>query len=387
MTKEILDIVSRLQDFYSNPFIYLPFRLPSLEEKARDSELYDLIQQTIQDASPPIRTLHNIIGNFFKPSAVLAALGGATNIQNLVAGNSSPNLWCPASPQRVEANFTELRTRVINDISGQPQLQQHVAQRWFPKHVPRVDSDDFWYTSKFFPTPQVNTTPSAPLPPPTIHSPSTPVFPISTVALNLLTQHLGVSELLQACVFHSYPLDILLGNSIPPFTNVTLPIFLTPALLQKPCFVQAYFAGWELYQNKDAVLVLTESSNGCTLSAYGNFDSFFRLYLFVFASASPTFNYTILIQHVTPPLSLQPTLLQLHPSWTLPPHLQIYLGLLRMYPTLVLFDSLPSSSMDQPSILPTLGPKIGSSTAFILLIHNLGRFTFWIRIRHSYVGP
>ena len=42
LTKEILDIVSRLQDFYSNPLIYLPFRLPSLAEKAKDSELSDL---------------------------------------------------------------------------------------------------------------------------------------------------------------------------------------------------------------------------------------------------------------------------------------------------------------------------------------------------------
>jgi len=32
LTKEILDIVSRLQDFYSNPLIYLPFRLPSLAD-------------------------------------------------------------------------------------------------------------------------------------------------------------------------------------------------------------------------------------------------------------------------------------------------------------------------------------------------------------------
>ena len=80
LTQAILDTVSRLQDFYSNPHIYLPFRLPNLREKAKDSELSDLIDATIAEADPPLRTLHNIIGNFFKPSAVLAALGGPNSM-------------------------------------------------------------------------------------------------------------------------------------------------------------------------------------------------------------------------------------------------------------------------------------------------------------------
>ena len=67
-------------------YIYFPFRLPTLEEKARDSELTDLIETTKQEANPPLRTLHHIIGNFFKPSAVLAALGGTNSIQNFVNG-------------------------------------------------------------------------------------------------------------------------------------------------------------------------------------------------------------------------------------------------------------------------------------------------------------
>ena len=35
------------------------------------------------------RTLHNIIGNFFKPSAVLAALGGPDSIRKFVYGGQS----------------------------------------------------------------------------------------------------------------------------------------------------------------------------------------------------------------------------------------------------------------------------------------------------------
>ena len=57
LTPAILKTVSRLQDFYSNPHIYLPFRLPSLSEKAKDSELSELLLATIEEASPPLFTL------------------------------------------------------------------------------------------------------------------------------------------------------------------------------------------------------------------------------------------------------------------------------------------------------------------------------------------
>ena len=118
LTPDILNIVSRLQDFYSNPFIDLPFPLLTLSEKARDSEFFELLNATVEDASPPLFTLHNIIGNFFKPSAVVAALGGPSSILSYVSGDLSPHLWSPASPARVEANFQALRTRVLQDIQG-----------------------------------------------------------------------------------------------------------------------------------------------------------------------------------------------------------------------------------------------------------------------------
>lgn len=92
LTPAITTAVSHLQDFYDNPHIYLPFRLPSLQEKAKDSELSDLIYSTISEANPPLRTLHNIIGNFFKPSAVLAALGGSDSIRKFVYGGQADKL-------------------------------------------------------------------------------------------------------------------------------------------------------------------------------------------------------------------------------------------------------------------------------------------------------
>ena len=135
LTPEILVTVSKLQEFYSNPHIYLPFRLPSLEEKARDSELTDLIALTQQEANPPLRTLHNIIGNFFKPSAVLAALGGANSIINFVNGSTTPNQWSPSSPAQVNHNFSDLKSVVIKNITSLPTLHPHLAEKWYPKNL------------------------------------------------------------------------------------------------------------------------------------------------------------------------------------------------------------------------------------------------------------
>ena len=113
LTPQILETVSKLQEFYSNPHIYLPFRLPSLEEKAEDSELTTLIATTQQEANPPLLTLHNIIGNFFKPSAVLAALGGTNSIKNFVNGSATPHQWSPSPPIKWIKNFLTSESRSL----------------------------------------------------------------------------------------------------------------------------------------------------------------------------------------------------------------------------------------------------------------------------------
>ena len=227
--------------------------------------------------------------------------------------------------------------------------------------------DDFWSTSKFLPSPVVVTTPVTTFTPPLLQAPATPISPISPAASALLTQDDVIAELLQSCIFHSYPLNVLLGKHIPPFDNITLPILLTPPMLYMQCFIHAYFLGWELYQKNDAVIVLHEAANGNSLAAYGNFDSPIRIYLFIFTAASPLFLYAILLQHVSPPTALPRTLSLLHSSWTLPSHLQFFQPLLSRFPTISLFDSLSSASLDQPSIYQPWGQsftplKLGSSS-------------------------
>ena len=268
LTQPILDTVSRLEDFYSNPHIYLPFRLPNLREKAKDSELSELIETTIAEANPPMRALHNIIGNFFKPSAVLSALGGLNSIKNYVYGDSSPHHWAPASPTTVDSNFKALRTRVINDISTQPRLQAHVSERWFPQKFPRIDEEDFWHSAIKMPTPTV--TISVPSPPPSNPpaSSTTVPSPLPAHVLTFLQQHPSLYTLSQASIHHAYPLSTLLSNKAPPFSPPHLPLLLSLEKFHKHCFLDAYFQGWELHQDTTAAIVIFEDSGTITIIGY-----------------------------------------------------------------------------------------------------------------------
>ena len=54
---------------------------------------------------PALFSPYTTLLQFFKPSAVVAALGGPMGIRSYVSGHLSPHLWCPACPTRVEANF------------------------------------------------------------------------------------------------------------------------------------------------------------------------------------------------------------------------------------------------------------------------------------------
>ena len=184
----------------------MPFRLPTLDEKACDSELTDLIETTKQEANPPIRTLHNIIGNFFKPSAVLAALGGTHSIQNFVNGSSTPHQWAPSAPSKVNQDFNVLRAAVAQDIATQPTLHPYLVERWFPKTVPKLDSDDFWHKAIHMQTPPVFTSPVTAQPPLPSASPPALPFPLSV-------QVQPISNKLTHYMISSFPLPFTLTIS------------------------------------------------------------------------------------------------------------------------------------------------------------------------------
>ena len=340
LTPEILATVSKLQEFYSNPHIYLPFRLPSLEEKAKDSELSSLITTTQQEANPPLRTLHNIIGNFFKPSAVLAALGGADRINNFVNGANTPNQWQPSSPSQVDTAFSTLKQTVSQSITSQPTLHSHLVEKWYPKNLPKLESLDFWHKAFHLQTPPVLTSPMTPLPTPPPTAPKQFISPLSPLALNQLQKFDALYQLTTKAIFHNYHLDVLLSAPFPPFKSLTLPILLSTSHLKKFNFLKSYFQGWELTQSSVVILVLYEDANHIEFFSFGPISSYQQLYLLSFSSSSATFQFSLLLQQITPPVTFQPLLTKLHAVWNFPPHLSTYIHLLPQFPTLALFDNI-----------------------------------------------
>ena len=267
-------------------------------------------------------------------------------IRSFVSGHLSPHLWCPASPTRVESNFQALRSRVLEDISDKSHLQSHIAQRWFPKNVGDLCSDDFWFTSRNSPLPHVQTADSSPLPLSLPKKDCVLPSPLSTGVTAHLHSFPAVVPLLQHNIYHTYPLDVILSSPIPPFPHVQLPIFLTPSMLQKLSFLQAYFVGWELRVARTAALVLYENTGDIFSRAYGTLHDFDRLYLFVFSADSNTFQYSLLLQLICPPPSLSSLLTNLSMAWSLPLYFNSYRDLQTRYPSLLLFDSIASTILD-----------------------------------------
>lgn len=131
----------------------------------------------------------------------------------------------------------------------------------------------------------------------------------------------------------------ILSPGLPPFDSVALNHFLTTAHLRKLCFLKAYFHGWELYQATIAALVFFEDANSVEMLAFGSISASEQLFVFSFSSASDTFDYALLIQHIPPPPSLQTILTKAHDIWLLPSYLSPYVPLLKSFPTITLLTN------------------------------------------------
>lgn len=154
LSKEIEDHVEVTEDFMSSPYIFLPFRLPTLDEKKEDSELSDLLDATIKEANPDIFTLHSIIGNFFKPTAVLASLGGKDHIQSFLTTSPPPQLWTTLDPGDVHQAFDRLHQQVVKDISHDNGLSSFLRTTWFPTSpvdLSCLTDPDWWHKVRRLP--------------------------------------------------------------------------------------------------------------------------------------------------------------------------------------------------------------------------------------------
>ena len=215
LTPEIVSTVSKLQDFYSSPYIYLPFRLPSLDEKAKDSELVELIETTkgCQSSHPHPTQYH---WQLFKTQCSSCCPRWHCQYPKLCSGSCYPKSVSPLPPEQVELKFNELRTYVLSATTNLPTLHPHIVSRWFPSMVTKLESPDTWHTSLNMQTPPVSTCALSTSPPLPMDSPIDIPLPISLKAATLLYTHDCLSVLIPHSVFSTYPLSSLLSNSLPP---------------------------------------------------------------------------------------------------------------------------------------------------------------------------
>ena len=205
------------------------------------------------------------------------------------------------------------------------------------------------------PTPSVNISPPPTLPPPPTTSTISLVSPLPAHVLTFLQLHPVLVTLSNAAIHHPYPLDILLSKKVPPLIMPFLPLLFTTDNFHQHHYLQAYFQGWELYQNTNALVVIYENSGTVTMHTYGSLSEYYRLYLLVFSATSENLYLSLLLQGTSPAPELAQLLLTNHIPRSFPPQLVPYASLLTSYPELHIFADLASTSLSDPTIYIPIG--------------------------------
>ena len=220
-----------------------------------------------------------------------------------------------------------------------------------------------------------------------------------------------------AAIHHPYPLDILLSKKVPPLIMPFLPLLFTTDNFHQHHYLQAYFQGWELHQNTNALVVIYENSGTVTLHTYGSLSEYYRLYLLVFSATSENLYFSLLLQGTSPAPELAQLLLNNHIPRSFPPQLMPYATLLTSYPELHIFADLASTSLSDPTIyipigqhftrfqlpnsflthwalpslnlvlIPLCGPLIPPPTSQVLILlfntHNFGYSSTMLTFKHT----
>jgi hypothetical protein len=111
-----------LADLFAEESESMPFRIPSIAEKERDSELAGYY--ACLGAAKPLldqQRFVDLIGNFFKPSALLAALGANVtgNLNTFLQGNYEGITFPrPLPPAALNAAFSTLSHEVVKSLQS-----------------------------------------------------------------------------------------------------------------------------------------------------------------------------------------------------------------------------------------------------------------------------
>ena len=159
-----------LAKYFDNPSLNFPFRLPSLEDKVVDAELTSFGEDAMHDINIPDRLMHDLIGNYFKPSAVVTALGGKHYLRKLKCGEFEPQTWKPCTPSVLLVEYATIRQQVLKDLDKT--LQGFCCQNPFPLGS-NFGDENYWHALRAMPYQRPKLTNAAPAPPALFTEPAT----------------------------------------------------------------------------------------------------------------------------------------------------------------------------------------------------------------------
>ena len=207
-----------LAEYFDNPSLNFPFRLPSLEEKVVDAELTSFGEDAMHDINIPDRLMHDLIGNYFKPSAVVTALGGKHYLRKLKCGEVEPQTWKPCTPSVLLVEYATIRQQVLKDLDKT--LQGFCCQNPFPLGS-NFEDENYWHALWAMPYQRPKLTNAAPAPPALFTEPATaPSEPRSI--LDYLSREQPIMSVIRRSPAVEYTLRSLSSGEEPLFPKLEL---------------------------------------------------------------------------------------------------------------------------------------------------------------------
>ena len=207
-----------LAEYFDNPSLNFPFRLPSLEEKVVDAELTSFGENAMHDVNIPDRLTHDLIGNYFKPSAVVTALGGKHYLRKLKCGEVEPQTWKPCTPSVLLVEYATIQQQVLKDLDKT--LQGFCCQNPFPLWS-NFGDENYWHALRAMPYQRPKLTNAAPAPPALFAEPATaPSEPRSI--LDYLSREQLIMNIIRRSPAVEYTLRSLSSGEEPLFPKLEL---------------------------------------------------------------------------------------------------------------------------------------------------------------------
>jgi len=145
-----------LADLFAHPDIELPVRLPSLSEQIQESELHAWLTKSplFLDSKVGEVNLLNFLGNYFKPSALKAAVTQDSNHSDLCAFLHSKNRLVPALKPTPLSTIERKYQALTEEVRRDPRFKRLKFSTQAPSPCPATSSfllkEDFYAQLRLF---------------------------------------------------------------------------------------------------------------------------------------------------------------------------------------------------------------------------------------------